>query len=51
MPRKVAGGKPPSKVGGIADALERLESRRRSMPAQPKRQAPRRGDLDLDAIP
>lgn len=43
--------RPPSKVAGVADALELLESRRRrgTTPAKGK-PAGRRGDLDLDGI-
>jgi hypothetical protein len=41
--------KPPSKVAGIADALESLERRRRAAPAATKPTG-RRGDLDLNGI-
>ena len=49
VPGKEA-AKPPSKVTGVADALESLERRRRSA-ATGRKPQPRRGDLDLDAIP
>jgi hypothetical protein len=42
--------RPPSKVAGVADALELLESRRRRASAPKAKPAGRRGDLDLDGI-
>lgn len=50
VPKGTPTAKTPSKVAGVADALESLERRRRSAAAGRKPQ-PRRGDLDLDAIP
>jgi hypothetical protein len=41
--------KPPSKVAGVADAIDVLERRRRVAAAKGK-PAGRRGDLDLDGI-
>ena len=49
MPKAKPTPKPPSKVAGVADAIDLLERRRRSWPA-PGKPAGRRGDLDLDAI-
>ncbi len=50
MPRKAAPPpRPPSKVAGVADAIESLERRRRQA-SPPQRKAGRRGDLDLDGI-
>lgn len=48
-PKAKPSPKPPSKVAGVADALELLESRRRASSGQAKR-AGRRGDLDLNGI-
>ena len=42
--------KPPSKVAGVADAIDLLERRRRSSPAGKRAETGRRGDLDLDGI-
>lgn len=40
----------PPRVGGVADALEALERKRRPTPAKGKPSG-RKGDLDLNGIP
>lgn len=49
VPKAKPTPKPPPKVAGVGDAIDLLESRRRSRAALPK-PAGRRGDLDLDTI-
>lgn len=49
MPKARPTPKPPSKVAGVADAIDLLESRRRAQAAH-RKPAGRRGDLDLDGI-
>ena len=42
--------KPPSKVAGVADAIDSLERRRKAPAAKSGKPTGRRGDLDLDGI-